>query len=198
MHHPDLVGSSAESEATTRLLTEAFACLSDPSARRDYDRELLPEPEPEPAPRPAAPRRTAPAPTPPSPPLTFPATRYKILSRVALISLLGVIACASVGAWFTMAGPESALRPVFGLLALLPVVIAVSRKPWWPLLVLTGVGGVIFPLDLAGIWPGPAVVDAGIPVWLLAVAPLHTIVATAFRCTVRPALAQRRARPKRG
>lgn len=202
MHHPDLVGSSTESEATTRLLTEAFACLSDPSARRDYDRELLPEPEepgPEPLPRQAAPHRTTPStPAPSGPPVAFSPTRYKILSRVALISLLDVIACASVGAWFTLAGPESALRPVFGLLALLPVVIAVSRRPWWPLLIVIGLGSLVFPLYLASIWPGPVVVDAGIPVWILAVAPFHAIAATAFRFTVRPALAQRRARPRRG
>lgn len=199
MHHPDLVGSSDDSEATTRLLTAAFACLSDPSARRDYDRELLPEPEPEPepAPRPAAPRRTAPAPTPSSPQVAFSPIRYKILSRVALFSLLGVIACASVGAWFTLAGPESALRPVFGLLALLPVVIAISRRPWWPLLVVVGLGSLVFPLYLASIWPGPVVVvDAGIPVWILAVATLHPIVATAFRFTVRPAWALRKVKPR--
>ena len=202
MHHPDLVGSSDESEATTRLLTEAFACLSDPSARRDYDRELLPEPEPEPepepAPRPAAPHRTAPSPAPSSPPVTFSLSRYKILSRIAIVSLLGVLVCASVGAWFTLAGTESALRPVFGLFALLPVVIAFSRRPWWPLLVFVGLGSLVFPLYLASIWPGPVVVDAGIPVWILAVAPSHAILATAFRFTVRPALAQRKARPRRG
>ena len=199
MHHPDLVGSSTESEATTRLLTEAFTCLSDATARDDYDRALLPEPvsEPEPPVQPQPYPRSAPVAF-AYPPVTFSPTRYKILSRIAIVSLLGVLVCTSVGAWFTMAGPESALRPVFGLLALLPVVIAFSRRPWWPLLIVIGVGSVIFPLDLAGVWPGPAVVDAGVPVWILAVAPLHTIVATVFRFTVRPALAQRRARPRRG
>ena len=197
-HHPDLVGSSPTSEAAARRLTEAQDVLSDPAARREYDLSLLPEPEPEPAPRPAAPHRTAPStPVPSSPPINFSPTRYKVLSRVALVSLLGVIVCASLGAWFTLAGPESALRPVFGLFALLPVVIAVFRKPWWPLLIAIGVGSFIFPLDLAGVWPGPVVVGAGVPVWILAVAPLHTIAATAFRFTVRPALAQRRARPRR-
>ena len=200
-HHPDLVGSSPTSEAAARRLTEAQDILSDPATRREYDLSLLPEePElgPEPAPRPAAPHRTTPSPAPSSPQVTFSPSRYKFLSRVALVSLLGVIACASVGAWFTMAGPESALRPVFGLFALLPVVIAFSRRPWWPLLVVVGLGSLVFPLYLAGIWPAPVIVDAGIPVWILAVTPLHTIVATAFRFTVRPALAQRKARPRRG
>ena len=199
-HHPDLVGSSPTSEAAARRLTEAQDILSDPATRGDYDRSLLPEPEsePGPAPHPTAPHRTTPTPAPSSPPVAFSSSRYKVLSRIAIVSLLGVLACASVGAWFTLAGPESALRPIFGLLALLPVMIAFSRRPWWPLLVVVGLGSLVFPLYLASIWPGPVVVDAGIPVWILAVATLHTIVATAFRFTVRAALAQRGARPKRG
>lgn len=199
-HHPDLVGSSPTSEAAARRLTEAQDILSDPATRGDYDRSLLPEPEsePGPAPHPTAPHRTTPTPAPSSPPVAFSSSRYKVLSRVALFSLLGVLACASVGAWFTLAGPEISLRPVFGLLALLPVTLAFSRRPWWPLVVVSLTGSLIFPLDLAGVWPGPALLDAGVPVWILAVASLHTIAAAAFRFTARPALAQRRARPRKG
>jgi hypothetical protein len=191
-HHPDLVGSSPESEATTRLLTEAYETLSG-SARTDYDRSLLPEePTPEPQPHPRTPSRpSAPHSTPFSP------SRYRFLSRTVIVS--GFLSAAStvLALWYTFAGPESPFRPVIGILAVLPIVIAVTRRAPWPLLVAIGLGCAALPLYLAGVWPGTALVDdAQVPVAVLALIPAHAIAAITFRLTVRPAWAQRKARPR--
>ncbi|MHC5796147.1 J domain-containing protein [Lacisediminihabitans sp. FW035] len=199
VHHPDLVGSSPESEATTRQLTEAYDTLSDPAGRREYARSLLHD-EPEPEPRVQHQEATQPPAyrTPTQPQVPFSPVKYKVLSRTAIVSGFLTTAMSSTALWYTFAGPEGPFRPVIGILAFLPIVITVTRRAPWPLLVAIGLGCAALPLYLAGVWPGTALVDdAQVPVAVLALIPAHAIAAAAFRLTVQPAWAQRRARPKR-